>query len=149
MFNALDLNQPWGGLEFRGDGGQSRLQHAFLTHGGADTSLAIRAVRPYCELSARTVVRRSLSDRQRGQRFRDHEARVGVSNSVLSNVDTGGEFVNSVVTIDHTWLMNIRRTRYDVSLMTTMTGLILTEFTRPARRRLQDSFVINTKDDGL
>ncbi len=43
LFNSLDPSQPWGGLEFTGSL-ESRLQHTFLTNGGADTT---RHLRPF------------------------------------------------------------------------------------------------------
>ncbi len=84
-----------------------------------------------------------------GKGFAASSGYVNISNSVISRVDTGGEFSSSVARIDHTWLINIpddQQTFVDDD----NDGFYFSGAHASGEvSRFEDSFVINTKDDGL
>jgi hypothetical protein len=151
LFTALNQQQPWGGIEIT-SGVDNRLEHTFFTQGGADTS------REFGHSNSQPVLRTTdgtitcdgcyVIDNV-GKGLAAVNGRFNVTNSVISQVDTGGEFGSSIAIIDHTWLINIpddgRQFVDDDNDGFYFAGA------HPSGEpsRFTDSFVVNTKDDGI
>ncbi len=109
FFNALDAAKPWGGLEFRG-AASNRLRYTFFTRGGGDTSRTFghSNSQPVLYVSSGNLAcENCFITHNVGKAFGSKTSRIQIADSVLSHVDTGAQFDNSVVLVDRTWLMNI------------------------------------------
>jgi hypothetical protein len=141
----------WGGLEFV-DAQPSQLQFTFLTQGGGDASKVFghSNSQPLLRVNRSTLTCDNcfIVDNA-GKGFGTTGARVNIFNSVIANVDTGGEFGTSVVRVKNSWLMNIpndQRTFVDDD----NDGFYFSStHSSGEASRFEDSYVINTKDDGL
>ena len=150
LFTALD--QAWGGLEFTDAGDENELRFTFFTRGGSDTSRTlghsnsqpvIKSVRSLVTCDNCFVVDNI------GKAFGASNGYVTIGNSVIANVDTGGEFISSVANITNTWLLSIpddgRQFVDDDNDGFYFSGAHASG--EPSVFR--DSYLIQTKDDGL
>jgi hypothetical protein len=150
LFHAAQ-QQPWGGLEFV-DAEPSQLSYTFLTHGGGDTS----KVFGHSDSQPMLRVNRSSLDcnncfliNNAGKGFGTSNSRVNIFDSVLSYVDTGGEFGTSVVDIRRTWVMDIPDNRTTFVDDDNDGFYFSSTHASGEPSRFVDSFVIDTNDDGL
>ena len=108
LFQSLQPNQPWGGIEI--ERGTGNFAYTFFTNGGADTSRAFGHSQSQPVL---LVNGGSLSCDHchildaPGKGFGASDSHVTIHRSVVANTDTGGEFVNSVTTITGTHIRDI------------------------------------------
>jgi hypothetical protein len=84
-----------------------------------------------------------------GKGFASTSARVNLLNSVIANVDTGGEFSSSVIQVKNTWLMNIPDGEQDFVDDDNDGFYFSAVHSSGEASRFEDSFIINTKDDGI
>ncbi len=151
VFNAFDRTLPWGGLELVDTTGT--LQHTFFTNGGADDARAFghSDSQPLIFVDGSTLscdgcyvinnVGKAFGSRR--------DAIVNIDASVISEVDTGAQFDNSIVTVTGTWLKNIPNDDgvFDDDDNDGFYFLGVHSSGEPSR--FQDSFILTTKDDGL
>ena len=141
------------GLEFVDAGSDNEIRYTFFTRGGADASKRFghSASQPVIKSERSTVhcVNCFVIDNV-GKGFGAVDGHVMIVDSVISNVDTGGEFVSSVANISHTWLLNIPDAEQTAFVDDDNDGFYFSgahDSGEPSTFR--NSFVINTKDDGL
>ncbi|MCA9216042.1 MAG: right-handed parallel beta-helix repeat-containing protein, partial [Planctomycetales bacterium] len=151
LFNALVPNQPWGGIRIVD--GEANINYTFFTQGGGDTS------QEFGHSNSQPVLR---ADNSRltcdncflidnvGKGFAStSDSVVSIQNSIISNADTGGEFANSQVTVTNTYVKDIPNDdgifQDDDNDGFYFSGV----HSSGAPSRFVDSFVIDTKDDGL
>ncbi len=148
--SAWQSDMPWGGIEALG--GTIDLRGTFLTNGGGDQT------RTFGHSDSQPVLKvqdGSLACNEcfvldnPGKGFGSRNSRVQIVSSVLSRVDTGGEFSASVVDVRDTWLLNIPDGSTEFSDDDNDGFYFVGVHPSGEASRLQDSFVIRTKDDGL
>ena len=151
VFNAFDRTLPWGGLELTDTTGT--LQHTFFTNGGADETRAFghSDSQPLVFVDGSTLdcnncyiinnVGKAFGSRRR--------AIVNIDASVISEVDTGGQFNSSIVTVTDTWLKNIPNDDGIFDNDDNDGFYFSGVHSNGQPSRFQDSFILTTKDDGL
>ena len=141
----------WGGLEFV-DAADSQLRFTFFTHGGGDRTRFFGHSNSQPVLlttrSTLTCDNCFLVDNV-GKGFAATRARVNILNSVIANADTGGEFSSSVVHVQNSWLMNIPNDEQTFVDDDNDGFYFSGTHASGESSRFEDSYVINTKDDGL
>ena len=150
LFTSL-ADVAWGGLEFV-DAADSQLQYTFLTHGGGDPNKVVghSNSQPVLRVTRSTLTCDNcfVVDNV-GKGFASSAVRVNILNSVIANVDTGGEFSSSVVHVKNTWLMNIPNDEQAFVDDDNDGFYFSSTHASGEASRFEDSYVINTKDDGL
>jgi len=151
LFNALDPAKPWGGLEFRGDA-SNLLRYTFFTRGGGDTS------RTFGHSNSQPVLYASSGNLtcencylvyNVGKGFGTKTSRIQIADSVLSHVDTGAQFDNSVVLVDRTWLMNIADERQTFVDDDNDGFYFAGAHPSGEASEFRNSHIVHTKDDGI
>lgn len=151
VLTAADATQPWGGLEIVDT--EATIDYAFFTNGGSDTSKAFG----HSDSQPLIFVDGSTLDcdncyviNNTGKAFGSRgDAIVNIHQSVISDVDTGAQFNSSIVTVTETWLKNIPNDD-DTFVDDDNDGFYFSGVhSSGAPSRFQDSFIIETKDDGL
>lgn len=152
LFNAQTAGQAWGGIDIRNDG-SAEIQYAFFTQGGGDVS------REFGHSSSQPVLRASSTTLDcnhcfvidnEGKGFGATNGFVNIRDSVVSLNDTGGEFNNSVAKINDTWVLNIPNDQRTSFVDDDNDGFYFAGAHASGEpSHFVDSFVVNTKDDGL
>ena len=152
VLNATDSAQPWGGLVLIDTAGS--IQYTFLTNGGADSSREFghSNSQPLIFVDGSTLECDNcyvINNPGKGFGAR-RDATVNIHQSVISDVDTGGEFNSSLVTVTETWLKNIPKDDDGIFDDDDNDGFYFNGVhSSDAPSRFQDSYVIETGDDGL
>ena len=150
-FSSRQSGSPWGGL--RVQNGHAEINYAFFTAGGADTS------QTFGHSNSQPVIRADSSTlrcdncfviNNIGKGFAStNDSIVEIHQSVISNNDTGGEFVNSVVRVTETMVKDIPNGD-GVFADDDNDGFYFSGVHSSGEPSLfKDSTVLNTKDDGL
>ena len=152
IFNALTPGQAWGGIDVRGNG-SANIQYAFFTQGGGDAS------REFGHSNSQPVLRASTTTLDcnacfvidnEGKGFAATSGFVNLHDSVVAMNDTGGEFSRSVANIQRTWVLNINNDDREAFIDDDNDGFYFSgAHSSGEPSRFADSFVVNTKDDGL
>ncbi len=150
LFSSVGA-EPWGGIEFA-NAADSRLNYTFLTQGGGDPSKVFghSNSQPVLRVSRSTLTCDNcyVVDNV-GKGFAASSGYVNIWNSVIANVDTGGEFSSSVVNVQNTWLMNIPNDEQTFIDDDNDGFYFAGTHASGEASRFENSYVINTKDDGL
>ncbi|MCP4193608.1 MAG: hypothetical protein GY768_23595 [Planctomycetaceae bacterium] len=151
LFNSLSRDLAWGGIEI--DGGHGQFSYALMTHGGADNA------RNFGHSNSQPVVmvrngtlncNHLFIVNNVGKAFGARRSQITIDHSIISDVDTGGEFSSSVAKISDTWIKNISNGNSNGFVDDDNDGLYFAGV-HPSGEPSQftDSFVIDTQDDGL
>ena len=156
-FNALDPAQPWGGIELVGDGlvpASGRFAFSFFTSGGGgDDSkwFGHSDSQPLIMVDASTLefVDSFVIDNT-GKGFgARNDSTLDITRSVISNVDTGAQFNDSVVHVADSYLKDIPNDDGIFADDDNDGFYFHGVHSSGAPSRFENSFVITTKDDGL
>ena len=151
VFNSLNHAAPWGGIVIRD--GEGQFENTFFTNGGADRSREFGHSNSQPLLLAQDATLDCDSCfviNNVGKAFGARNSFVHVDDSVISDVDTGGEFSRSVAQIRNTWLKNISDGERDSFVDDDNDGFYFSgAHASGAPSRFSHSYVIDTKDDGL
>ena len=144
--------ETWGGITFSGSSSDNRLAYTFLTGGGGDAS------RQFGHSNSQPVILSAQSTvtcdhcfviDNVGKAFGAADGAITIQDSVISEVDTGGEFVRSIADISGTWLINIPHNSHgfvdDDNDGFYFSGL----HSSGNASNFRNSFIYHTKDDGL
>ena len=151
VFNAADRTAPWGGLELADTTGS--INYAFFTNGGADDTRAFghSGSQPLIFVDSSTLdCDNCYVINNTGKAFGSSgDAIVNIHASVISDVDTGAQFNSSIVTVTDTWLKNIPNGDVEFDDDDNDGFYFSGVHSSGTPSRFQDSFIIETKDDGL
>ena len=151
VFNSLNQAAPWGGIVV--SDGEGQLENTFFTNGGADSSRKFGHSNSQPLLMTQNATLDCDSCyviNNVGKAFGARNSFVHIDNSVISDVDTGGEFSRSVAEIQNTWLKNISDGERDSFVDDDNDGFYFSgAHTSGTPSRFAHSYVIDTKDDGL
>ncbi|MEZ6118402.1 MAG: DNRLRE domain-containing protein [Pirellulaceae bacterium] len=150
VFNSVAAGRNWGGIEV--NSGQGSFQYTFFTNAGSDSSKNFGHSNSQPVLFANSATLNCdncFVINNVGKGFGATNSYVTISHSVVSDVDTGGEFVRSVVQVADTWVKNIpnsvRQFQDDDNDGFYFNGAHPSgEFST-----FQDSFIVDTRDDGI
>ena len=150
LFTAT--TDAWGGLEFIDAGADNELRYTFFTQGGADGArvLGHSDSQPVILSQGSTVTcEHCFVIDNVGKAFGARNGVINIWNSVVANVDTGGEFVASVADIQRTWVLNVPDGQPQF-VDDDNDGFYFSgthDSGQPSR--FVDSVMMNTKDDGI
>ncbi len=150
LFNAIDRATPWGGIELAD--ATADFEYTFFTQGGADVS------REFGHSNSQAVLRVERSTltcdhcfllNNVGKAFGSRASRLSIDHSVISDVDTGGEFMSSVTHVSNSWIKDISDGQRDFVDDDNDGFYFAGASSTGEASRLENSIIIDTKDDGI
>lgn len=149
VFSPLDRTKPWGGLELRGE---TELNYTFFTGGGADASRRFGHSNSqpviYTQGTTLTCNHCFVIDNV-GKAFGASNARLNIRDSVISNVDTGGQLDNTVLKMENTWIKDVANGEQTFVDDDNDGMYLLGVHASGEASAIKNTFIINTKDDGI
>lgn len=151
VFNAINPAAPWGGLELVN--GTGTIHYTFFTNGGADTSrnFGHSNSQPMIFVDGSQLnIDNSFVINNTGKAFASRRnAVINMDRMVISDVDTGAQFDNSIVRVNQSILKNIPNGD-GIFVDDDNDGFYFNGVHSSGEPSVfQDSFVVTTKDDGL
>ncbi len=149
VFAALDRTTPWGGLELRGE---TEMSYTFFTGGGGDASRRFghSNSQPVIYTQGTTVsCDHCFVIDNVGKAFGASNARLNIRDSIISNVDTGGQLDNTVLKMENTWIKDISNGEQTFVDDDNDGMYLLGAHSSGDSSEIKNSFIINTKDDGI
>jgi len=110
VIKSVNKSSFWGGIELTNVNDTCQFMNCFFVQGGndpnkvfghSDSQAVVMAV------NSKLNIRNSYFFDNPGKALGSKESYINISNSIISRCDTGGEFVNSVVTITNTSVLEI------------------------------------------
>ena len=108
LFASKNSNEPWGGLAIYGE--PTFIKYCFFVNGGGDESRAFGHSNSQAVLYAENtdvIVDNGYFLDNPGKAVGTRGSRIALKNTIITRCDTGGEFVNSLAFLDHSYVLDI------------------------------------------